>query len=318
MKRSRKVVGWMVSAIALCWPLSEALAAQSAKKSGDEKNPAIVLSVKAGLLSATINDAPLRQVLDALARQVPLEVYYSDNVAEQKITDTFERLPLEEGIRRVLKDTSHVLSYLEAVPAEDGRAAVRKMEIRIATSDTGSVSSAQQAVAPQGDEARARLLEELIHKALHGAKPKDRVAALEALKEEFQEGEILPTFVEALKDKDVTVRGLALDLIATAKEPVPMNTVAEIALNTKEDRGLRASAVIFVGGRYFGENKDFLLKAAADPDKGVSHWAKIALKLLERGWTKEDLVRREEEEMQKAKELEEQEELAKQSREQAE
>lgn len=305
MKRNRRTLACLLGASVLFSGWDGAFA--ELPRAQERVHPALVLSVKANRLNARIQERPLAQVLEELARHIPLDVYYNDDtVGKQTVSDRFDGLPLEEGIRRILKNTSHVLSYAQAEGEKD-----RRMQIRIATSDTGSVSLSPQETGPaaQGEPPdRAQRLRDLIKQALEGQAPKDRIGALRALRKEFEEHETLPTYIEVLKDKDLGVRTLALGLITSAKERVPMNTVADIGLNADEDRRLRVSALSYVGRRYLGESAPILQKAIDDPVKAVSHRARFLLKIVATGITEEEIQKIQAAEEQEEKELEAKEE----------
>ena len=85
----------------------------------DRASGTVVLSLQGDRLSATIAQAPLREVLAELARQVPLRVSMSGPVAEERVSLSFRNLPLAEGIERILAGKSYALIYA-AAPAAPG------------------------------------------------------------------------------------------------------------------------------------------------------------------------------------------------------
>lgn len=66
-------------------------------------NPATsFVSLKAGLLSVALEDRPLRWVLDEISRQSGMMFDTGPEINEQRVTDAFQDLPIERGLRRLL------------------------------------------------------------------------------------------------------------------------------------------------------------------------------------------------------------------------
>ncbi|MGH2359618.1 MAG: hypothetical protein ACRDGM_03635 [bacterium] len=79
-----------------CWGLTHGAGP------ADRASRPVVLSLQGDRLSATIAQAPLREVLAELARQVPLRVSMNGPEAEERVSLSFRNLPLAEGIERIL------------------------------------------------------------------------------------------------------------------------------------------------------------------------------------------------------------------------
>ena len=75
---------------------------------------ALVISVQDHFLSVKIHDVPLEEVLRELAQRTHLTVRFHGSVAKKNISVAFENLPLGEGVSRILRDMSYVLTYVEA------------------------------------------------------------------------------------------------------------------------------------------------------------------------------------------------------------
>lgn len=82
--------------------------------SGEEGRAAAAswsLSLHGDRLSVHLDRAPLGLVLAELARQGGFRVHLSTGVEAAVLSTTFERLPLDEGIERLLAGWSHVVLY---------------------------------------------------------------------------------------------------------------------------------------------------------------------------------------------------------------
>ncbi|RMH51492.1 MAG: hypothetical protein D6682_04355 [Zetaproteobacteria bacterium] len=63
-----------------------------------------------GRLSATLRDAPLRQVMRQLATRAGLNLYLGKSV-QGRVSASFHDLPLERALRRILRQRNYILTY---------------------------------------------------------------------------------------------------------------------------------------------------------------------------------------------------------------
>ncbi|MGH6820484.1 MAG: hypothetical protein ACREDU_06430 [Methylocella sp.] len=68
-----------------------------------ENDPeAALVSLKAGLLTVALEEQPLRWVLDEISRQSGMMLETSPEIGDERVTDAFQDLPIERGLRRLL------------------------------------------------------------------------------------------------------------------------------------------------------------------------------------------------------------------------
>ena len=102
---------------------------------GDKKQPVslpvktvLTLTVTGGdTVSAKIQKAPVKDVLQELANQTDLVIEVDGSVEGEFISAEFDPLPLEEGIQNLLRNKSYVLVYKE-VPSPTGSAPLLRVE----------------------------------------------------------------------------------------------------------------------------------------------------------------------------------------------
>ena len=86
-----------------------------ATSSGSQSSAATV-AVADGKLSVMLVDAPLRDVMARIARQSGVTIRVAGADHPVKLTDSFVGLPLEDGLRRLLRGGSHVFVYSDSGP----------------------------------------------------------------------------------------------------------------------------------------------------------------------------------------------------------
>jgi hypothetical protein len=247
--------------------------------------PEFALSLRDNLLSAKVEAAPLWQVLEQLTRQTHVKVYFENLSSEEKVSAAFEKLPLEEGIKRLLADKTYTLGYEQAAST-----AVPKVnEIRIVSSRQGASKEELNellAVLPAARSktecapADARSVEVLAEEALHARDAAKRLTALKALAgKDKQDPKVASTVATALADKDTEVRGGALDLVLLQNIAVPPEALEKMAFKDPSPE-LRFNALDgLVDGSDPDVAKGYLEKALKDPDPGVKD---MAAQMLER------------------------------------
>jgi hypothetical protein len=208
--------------------------------------PASAVTFKEGSLSIRVEYRSLDWVLEEVSREAKVAIIRDGGAARRRVQIRFQDLPLDEGLRRILKDQDYFFFYgaegnapasLTAVwvyPKGEGRG-LRPVppETWASTRDLeGDLADADPAV-------RARAVEALVERKREGA----REALLEALKDQDEQVRTralykaadedleLPTatLIElALGDSSPDVRFLALEALADRPE---VRTIAEAALN---------------------------------------------------------------------------------------
>lgn len=110
------------------------------------------LSVRADRLSVQLDRVPLGLVLAELARQSGFRVHLSEGVETAEVSNTFGRLPLDEGIERLLAGWPHAVLYAPGA-AEAGGTPVRRIAQLVVLSPAGPASRAPQAGGEAGLDA---------------------------------------------------------------------------------------------------------------------------------------------------------------------
>jgi hypothetical protein len=190
-----------------------------------------------GYLTIQVEDAPLDELLDEIARQSGLVV--KRYVAlDQRVSDRFEQLPLDRALRRILRNRSFVLEYTAEQPTtlwivpEGGEAAtVQRTTMKplgnhmprrdSAAGDNTEVQGTSDGErSPDREEAALALGESLaddavtrLSLALIDDDPDVRSAAVSSLTE-IGSGEAVQALAAALGDPDPRIREEAVDSLA--------------------------------------------------------------------------------------------------------
>lgn len=244
--------------------------------------PSFELSVHDGLLSANITNAPLREVMAELARQVPLRVFVADDVSDDNISVTFENLPFETGLRRILQGKNYLLIH-ERSPSPSAENGLSVAQIRVMPAgeagplpEIGAEATPSPMDIPATVEQPQTSLAELMTEALQAEQPDARVDALQALVNRQQEGDVWPTIVAALGDQDPIVRRVALVLLEQAQASIPVEPLARMAL-ADPDAELRMEALRHLVEAQGEGALTYLQQAVQDPDPRVSAQARNLL-----------------------------------------
>ncbi len=84
------------------------------QSSGHVHDPArISIEVKQGLLSVSLREADLFEVMDALARESGVRVKV-DKEARKKISLSFKDMPFEKGIKNIIRPLNHAMVWKTA------------------------------------------------------------------------------------------------------------------------------------------------------------------------------------------------------------
>lgn len=234
------------------------------------------LSIKNNTLSAEIENALLGEVLKELARQAQIEVYISESSVEDKISAKFDNLPLEEGIKRLLKGKNYTLTFarkdsapprVAEIKVVNGSTPVSKLSTEPASTASEPKTTDGEGKSPE-DLAAEKSPEELAKLALEGTDSDIRVTALKALRVRGDEEQVKSTTTSALQDQDAKVRGTAIEMMDSGIS-VSLDVVKEMALHDPNPE-FRISAI-----EHFGESSEpgvtleALKQLTQDPDPQV-------------------------------------------------
>jgi hypothetical protein len=287
-KRSRLIrrgilgFGWML--VLGLWHIAAA-----ADQPPSSTPPAFDLAYEQNLLSAKITKQPLLEVLAALEKQMPLRVHYRDDYAntlrEITISATFEKLPIHEGMQRLLEGRNYALRYGDA----EGESAAKGQSLHLwLLSGKGKMNTLKgeprkrKPVPPMAsyfdaDEARVRAMSipDLIKTALTHRDDTMRMHATDELinRENYTQN---PQIVDALwkvvrKDPDADIRQIAVEGVA-AIDGLPFSALADV-YHTDKDEHVRARALRFLAQNYGEAARELITQAAQEPDYYVRRMA---------------------------------------------
>jgi hypothetical protein len=97
--RLRKILYFL---IVLLWPLSLA--------SAEVRDQKLYVAYDRGLLSVSLENAELEEVLEVIGEKTGISIRSPEDL-NKSITINFDRLPLEEGLYRILRGIDHVLIF---------------------------------------------------------------------------------------------------------------------------------------------------------------------------------------------------------------
>jgi HEAT repeat protein len=245
--------------------------------------PSIEIAVEQGRLSVDVRDAPLDEVLLAVGEEAGIAIEIRGDLTAH-VTHSFADLPLDEGIRRLLRGHSYTLSG----DAERSR----RIEISILTSyRTEAVAAAGNASTPGDDQDRlqriralagrkdAEAIAELSRLAGGDPNPVVRGQAIAALGRLKTQEASLPLTL-ALSDPSAAVRMQALRGVKSLKGAAAFADLQAIA-GYDPDAAVRRQAVRLVSDIRNPEVPWLLEQAAADSDAAVSQEAKRAARRWE-------------------------------------
>jgi hypothetical protein len=209
------------------------------------------LSVQGDLLSVQIDQVSLWTVFEELARQTHLKVYFAGSAAEEKVSVEFHDLPLEEGIKQILKGKSYIL--VSAPAGNDSPVEPRGIEIAVMPSAAGS------SVATGSEGPRESLRE---------------------MEEARDESEVLQSIAAALHDEDPEVSAAALELLEEAGELSFLRPLAERVLTDTTSQGRMEALEPLAEEDEAGALVDVLKRGLRDSDPRVRALSHRLLKIL--------------------------------------
>jgi hypothetical protein len=231
------------------------------------------------LLTVDVRDVSLKELLQEVARQGGLTIMMDGSI-DERMTVRFDKLPVDDGLRRILRDQNFVLKYAQRAIEESQWARPRIMEVRIlARSDdtapiqTSRVDDVQSRdpgpeVAPERSQPGA---------ALGSEGRRARKKAAEALGESGGPEAIGPLRL-ALEDRDNGVREAAVSALARIGGEEAVESL-DLAVQD-QSYWVRKKAVRALG-QIGGERAALLLaQALADEDELIRDEAAEALEEL--------------------------------------
>lgn len=204
------------------------------------------IKIKNGTLTASLKEIPLFDILETLADKTGIRFeLYAD--VDRKISAKYERVPLEEGLRRLLSPSSYIIIY------RGKNSPLKKADIhKIIVYDNLRYDSGHRSKTPTVDRNRH----------------KNQVPALNQTTEEADEGKSLEAYAERLNDTDPEIREEAISDMVDKYEDAALSYLEE-ALVQDGDTDVRSTAAEEIGELDSEAGISILSIGLSDPDEDV-------------------------------------------------
>ncbi len=228
-----------------------------------------IIRVKDDLLTVKVKDIPLNKVLREVAEELSIRIF-SLIPGEEPVVADFSRLPVEEGLRRLLRDFNYAFTY-GPEGTNNGEAQISKVFI-LARKDapTGLPETSTPGFAGETSL-------EILRNALKDEDPFIREDAVDALGVLKDEGNIELLKGVLLTDEDEYVRKSATDALGMIRSEKAIDSLKEALKDKSID--VRVRAVEELGLIKSEDAIDALVVASQDEDGEVREIAIDAL-----GW----------------------------------
>ncbi len=249
------------------------------------------------LVTLDIKNVPFRAVLSELGRQTQITVSVPDNLQFDNLSLSFENVPLEDALKRVLAGQSYsfvykqdrgrnaitgvrLLAKQDPVPPAELRTAMTQMLAVLPGHAGVQVSAPLDQPIPATTRTPATgvpmddvALDDLKRSFSESQNPALKSEILEAIAgsgtEEAQP--VVPILAAALSDHDEEVRATALNLLKSSSDPVPLGPLAMMTA-TDKNPDLRMDAMTLMADQLLvdGRTKEEWMTAKASLAKGLS------------------------------------------------
>ena len=272
----------------------------------------VTVNTASRLVTMDVKNAPLTAVLTAIGQQAQITASVPDDIKSERLSLSFQNVPLEEALKRVLAEQSYTFVYTQD-KGRDVISGVRLFAKHEQVPPTDSAPSGIPAIAQltgsQGlptPPPTARLwgrggstmneekgasvgddvpLDELKRSFSETQDPALRSAMLEAMADRGEEGPVAPVLSTALSDSDEEVRATALNLLKSTSEPVPLGPLA-LMTATDNNPDLRMEAMTLMADQLFVDERTkedwaivhaSLSRSLSDPNQDVREQAEMLL-----------------------------------------
>ncbi len=237
-----------------------------------------VIQVRDNLLTVKVRDISLKKVLREIANPTPMKIVFFAP-AEELIVAAFSRLPMEKGLKRLLRDYNYTITYDSEkskvmkhesikkviILSNEGKSQKRKAESMMVFTEEPSLESLRED--PYDED--LDIPEEDMLDPLEEAEPmivSTEESSLESLSKD-------------LYDEDPDTREDAVYSLEELEDVRSIDLLIEVLLND-EDEGVRMSASVALGSIGSEIAIDSLREALQDEDAVVRESAVEALGLI--------------------------------------
>lgn len=205
-----------------------------------------VIQVENGMLTASVVEIPLIDILDKLADQTGMgfEIYAE---ADRKVSANYSRIPLDEGLKRLVSPSSYIIIY-------------RGKNSPLKKADINKIIVYDNLNGDNGHRSKTQAVDRKKHKT--------QAAALNQTTEEADAEKSLEAYAEQLNDTDPEVREEAIGDMVDKYEDAAL-VYLEKALVHDGDTDVRATAAEEIGELDSAEGVTILEKGLSDPDEDV-------------------------------------------------
>lgn len=212
----------------------------------NDKSQSAVIQVKNGMLTASIKETPLIDILSMLSNQtgIGFELYAE---TDRKISARYYRIPLEDGLKRLLRPSNYIILYIDKKTSSK-RADIKKIIIY----DSADMSS--------GQRIKQRATQSKIRSTVRG---EDKIADTKPNTENS-----LAYYAKQLNEHDPDDREEAIRDMANEYEEAAL-IYLDGALIYDGNEDVRAAAAQEIGELVSERGIDILTKGLTDPDETV-------------------------------------------------
>jgi len=238
----------------------------------------ILVAFADDLLTVNVKDMSLKELLQEVSRQSGLAIMTDASIAE-RMTIQFDKLPFDEGMRRIVRHQNVVLRYAQHEDEESQSAPPRLIELWILPkrNENSTIQTSQVDGSQPEDPGQEALRSLQLRAALSSERPRARRKAVEALGESGDLEAIAPLRL-ALDDADKGVREAAVTALANIGGDEAVESL-DVAVQD-EDFWVRKETVRALG-KIGGERAALLLaQALTDEDEFIRDDAAEALEEL--------------------------------------
>ena len=214
-------------------------------------------------LSAQLKGTPLNAVLSEIGDLTGIEINIVEDMRNKPIWADFKNLPLEEGIRRLLRGQSYTITHS---PDTASGLLIRSISVLEQASSPGGTQTTfptLKSQVPESEELIAQKIDNLWQ--IVDSEPDQ---AKESLK-------------KAMRDSSLEVRETALEVMANMDQPFIGELLGEMALKDSDPQ-IRMEALNLLAD-YSQDDvfRDTLIKSVEDSNRDVRETAEHLLETLE-------------------------------------